>query len=60
MLALTDQQLATVMTFLRPLRSEEERAAFLKLLGNQLKVRDVDVLDACERGARAVNGNVSP
>jgi hypothetical protein len=54
MLALSDTQLETVTNFLRPLRSEKERAAFLKLLGEQLKVRDIDVVSACEKAVRAV------
>ena len=58
MVSLTTQQLELITNALRPLRSESERAAFLKCLDEQLKVRDVDVISAYERAARVV-GNVS-
>lgn len=54
MLALTDHQLELVHNALRPLISEKQRADFLKLLNDALKIRDVDVLDACERASAAV------
>ena len=54
MVCLSDAQLEMVMTALRPLRGEKERADFLKCLDDQLKVRDVDVISACERAARVV------
>jgi hypothetical protein len=43
------------MTALRPLRSEAKRAEFLRLLDEQLRTRDVDVIDAVERATNAVN-----
>jgi hypothetical protein len=55
MVSLTSHQLELVTNALRPLRSEKERAEFLKCLDEQLKVRDVDVISACERAARAIN-----
>ena len=55
MVCLSDSQLEMVVTALRPLRSEKERAEFLKVLDDQLKIRDVDVISACERAARAIN-----
>jgi hypothetical protein len=54
MVCLSDAQLEMVMTALRPLRGEKERAEFLKVLDDQLKIRDVDVISACERASRAV------
>jgi nicotinamide riboside kinase len=55
MLALTDRQLQFVADALRPLKSEKERAHFLRLLDAQLKIRDVNVQSACERATRAVS-----
>ncbi len=54
MRALTDSQLEIVTNALRPLRSEYERRTFLRLLEQQLRIRTVDVLTACERAATAV------
>jgi hypothetical protein len=50
----TSAQLDKVMTAARSLPIES-RDAFLRLIADQLKVRDVDVVDAIDRALRYLN-----
>jgi hypothetical protein len=51
MISFSDQRLQFVMAWAGTVPIED-RAAFLKLIASQLKVRDVDVRDATERALR--------
>jgi hypothetical protein len=50
----TPAQLDNVMTAARSL-PVESRDAFLRLVADQLKIRDVDVVDAIDRALRYLN-----
>ncbi len=54
MISFTTAQLDQVMTAARSL-PVESRDAFLRLVADQLKVRDIDVIDAIERALRYLN-----
>lgn len=50
----TPAKLAQVMTAARSL-PVESRDAFLRLIAEQLKVKDIDVIDAIDRALRYLN-----
>ena len=54
MISFTTAQLDQVMTAARSV-PVESRDAFLRLIADQLKVRDVDVADAIDRALRYLN-----
>jgi hypothetical protein len=54
MISLSDTQLRTVMAAAKSL-PVEQRSEFLKLVAEQLKIRDCDVSDAIERALRKLN-----
>jgi hypothetical protein len=54
MISFTTAQLDQVMTAARSL-PVETRDAFLRLIADQLKIRDVDVADAIDRPLRYLN-----
>ncbi len=54
MISFSTAQLDQVMTAARSL-PVESRDAFLRLVADQLKVRDIDVIDAIERALRYLN-----
>jgi hypothetical protein len=51
MIALTDTQLSAVMERAKGLPIEA-RSDFLQLVADQLKIKDVDVVDAADRAVR--------
>ena len=54
MISFTPAQLDKIMIAARSL-PVESRDAFLRLIADQLKVRDVDVVDAIDRALRFMN-----
>jgi hypothetical protein len=54
MISFTTAQLDQVMTAARSL-PVESRDAFLRLIADQLKVRNIDVVDALDRALRYMN-----
>jgi hypothetical protein len=54
LVSFTDEQLAHIMTISRNL-PVESRDTFLRLVGEQLKIRTVDVVDAVDRALRYMN-----
>ena len=54
MISFTTAQLDQVMTAARSL-PVESRDAFLRLIADQLKVREIDVVDALDRALRYMN-----
>jgi hypothetical protein len=54
MISFTTAQLDQIMTAARSL-PVESRDAFLRLVADQLKLRDVDVADAIDRALRYLN-----
>ncbi len=54
MISFSTAQLDQVMTAARSL-PVESRDAFLRLVADQLKVRDIDVVDAIDRALRYLN-----
>ena len=59
MLALSDEQLEILMAALRQLPTETQRAHFLQLIGEQLRVRSVDVAEASRRALNVVTLDAS-
>ncbi len=58
MLSLSDRQLDAVMAAARSIRVQD-RDKFLRLIAQQLKVKDVDVQDATDRAVRYLT-NIKP
>jgi hypothetical protein len=54
MISFSTAQLGQIMTAAHSL-PVESRDAFLRLIAEQLKVRDVDVVDAIDRALRYIN-----
>jgi len=54
MISFTTAQLDTIMVAARGV-PVESRDAFLRLIAEQLKVRDIDVADAIDRALRYMN-----
>ena len=55
MLVLTDHQMQLLQTALASLPTEAQRAIFLRLIDQQLRIRSIDLESAVERAAAAVS-----